>query len=384
MTINRRFAAAATATALALTGAGALAITAGSAASASSHPPAAAVSYTRAHASRTMPPGGPVPPGFRPASVTFVSASDGWVLGTTKTCAHAPCTSVVRTTDGGRTWVGIPAPKYKLARFNLAAGLIRLRFADTSDGFAFGSQLWVTHSGGAAWHRVRQVPGYITDLETAAGVVYAVSADLKSFKLTVYASPAGSDSWHKVAGLPVSAGDGGLGTITLHGTAGWMVLGGRLYATSDGSSWVKEAFKCPAMLAIASVGAFNATHIAVQCAGNAALGSTEKLVYKSSDGGAHLSRAGRAPRGGDGGLIAEPTLRHLFIATASAATWVYASNDGGRHWHNALFLGDGGLGWYDFGFTTASQGVAVEGTPSLGSHLWLTRNAGRIWKIVTF
>jgi len=384
MTINRKFAAAATATALALTGAGALAITAGSAVAASSHSRAAAASYPRADARRATPPGGPVPQGFEPASATFVSASDGWVLGTTKTCAHAPCTSVLRTTDGGRQWVGIPAPKYKLARYNLAAGLIRLRFADTSDGFAFGSQLWVTHNGGASWHRVHQVPGYITDLETSAGVVYAVSANLSSFKSTVYSSPAGSDSWHEVAGLPLTAGDGGLGTITLHGTAGWLVLGGRLYATSDGSSWVKEAFRCPAMLVIASVSAYDAMHIAVQCAGKAALGSTEKLVYKSSDGGAHLSRVGSAPQGGDGGLIAEPTLQHLFIATASGATWLYASNDGGRHWHNALFLGDGGLGWYDFGFTTARQGVAVEGTPSLGSHMWLTRNAGRTWRKVSF
>jgi hypothetical protein len=211
-----------------------------------------------------------------------------------------------------------------------------------------------------------------------------VSSNLSSFKSTVYSSPAGSDSWHKVAGLPVSAGDGGLGTITLHGTAGWLVLDGRLYATRDGSSWVKEAFRCPAKLGIASVGAYNATHITLLCAGEPALGSTVKLVYKSSDGGAHLSRVGRAPSGGDGGLIAEPTLRHLFIATASGATWLYASSDGGRRWHDALFLADGGLGWYDFGFTTATQGVAVEATPSLGSHLWLTRNAGRTWHKVSF
>jgi hypothetical protein len=215
-------------------------------------------------------------------------------------------------------------------------------------------------------------------------VVYAVSSNLSSVKSTVYSSPAGSDSWHKVAGLPVSAGDGGLGTIALHGTAGWLVLDGRLYATSDGSSWVKEAFRCPAMMAIASVGAYNATHITLLCAGEPALGSTTKVLYASSDGGAHFRKVASVPSGGDGGLLAEPTTHHLFVATASGATWLYVSTDGGRRWHSGLALDDGGLGWYDFGFTTVTRGVAVEGTPSVGSHLWLTRNAGRTWHKVSF
>src|SRR5439155_13711178 len=59
------------------------------------------------------PPGGPVPPGFLAASVTFVSPSNGWVLGSAP-CASPPCTSIVRTTDGGHTWKGIPAPRAPL------------------------------------------------------------------------------------------------------------------------------------------------------------------------------------------------------------------------------------------------------------------------------
>jgi photosystem II stability/assembly factor-like uncharacterized protein len=334
---------------------------------------------------RTGPPGGPVPRGFRVASVTFVSASDGWVLGTTRTCAHAPCTSVLRTTDGGRTWVGIPAPKYKLARFGMSAGLLRLRFADTVDGFAYGSQLWVTHNGGSGWHRVKQVPGYITDLEASAGVVYAASTVTKSGRQEIFSSPAGSDSWKPVKGLPKAAGAGGLGEITLHGKAGWVILGGRLYATQNGSRWTKEGFACRAGFGIASVGAYSARQITLLCTGDPALGSTRKVLYASSDGGAHFTRVGSPPRGGDGGLLAEPTPSQVLVASASAASWIYASTDGGRHWGTAKMLQDGGLGWNDFGFTTASQGVAVEGTQALSSsNLWLTRNAGRSWSKVRF
>jgi photosystem II stability/assembly factor-like uncharacterized protein len=88
--------------------------------------------------------------------------------------------------------------------------------------------------------------------------------------------------------------------------------------------------------------------------------------------------------GGDGGVLAEPTARHLFIATASGASWIYEGTSGGRRWHASLTRADGGKGWNDFGFTTSTQGVAVEGSPALGSLLWMTTNAGRSWHKVKF
>ncbi len=324
------------------------------------------------------PAAGPVPTGFQPVSMTFVSASEGWVLGTAP-CAHAPCTSVVRTTDGGRTWVGIPAPKYPLSRYSFSKGLNKLRFADASDGFAYGSQLWVTHNGGSGWRRVRQVPGYIVDLEASAGRVFAASQ--MSNRVTIYESPAGINSWHRVSGLPRIAG---LGAITLHGTAAWIVLGDRLYSSQTGSHWVRDSITCPANFALASVGAYSAQRITALCVGNAALGSTEKILYSSADGGSRFIRVGTAPVGGDGGLLAEATPRHVFVASSSAATWIYVSTDGGRHWRTSLFLDDGGKGWSDFGFTTATQGVAIDGRPFNGSHLYITRNAGTSWHKVRF
>lgn len=346
--------------------------------------PAANAARSAAFAARTTPRVGPVPAGFKVASVTFVSPSQGWVLGTTRTCAHAPCTSVLWTTNGGKAWAGIPAPVYKLARYNLTAGLQRLRFADPGDGFAYGSQLWVTHNGGSAWHRVRQVPGYITDLEASPFRVYAVSTSGASARQIVYSSPAGSDSWHRVSGLPVTKGYGGLGAITMHAKAAWIILQNRLYSTRTGARWVRNGFKCPGGWGIASVGAYSTQQITLLCVGNGGLGSTQKRLYASSDGGAHFHKVGTPPACGDGGLLAEPTPRHVFIATASGATWLYASTNGGRRWRDNLTIDDGGKGWNDFGFTTATQGVAVEGTPSIGSTLWMTTNAGRSWHKVKF
>jgi len=50
--------------------------------------------------------GGPVPTGFVAWSVTFVSDRQAYALGDAP-CHRPPCTSVVRTLDGGRSWRGV-------------------------------------------------------------------------------------------------------------------------------------------------------------------------------------------------------------------------------------------------------------------------------------
>jgi hypothetical protein len=364
-------------TGLALASGGVLAAAVGTATAAST---AARVGTGPSASVQTGPPGGPVPRGFRVASVTFVSADDGWVLGrVTKGCTHAPCTAVLRTTNSSESWASIPAPRYKVAT-GTSAGLRRIRFADDLDGYAYGSELWTTHTGGSSWQRIKQVPGSITDLETSAGIVYAATTVTSSGKQEIYASAVHNDNWQRVTALPEATGIGGLGDITLNGSAGWIILNNRLWATQNDATWTKESFRCGSGYGIGSVAAFSPTKITLLCVGNPGLGSTTKVVYASSNGGASFTKVGTAPRGGDGGLLAEATPRHLFIATASGASWIYASTNGGRTWHTSKRIDDGGLGWNDFGFTTRTQGVAVEGTQANGSsRLWLTRTAGRSW-----
>jgi hypothetical protein len=347
----------------------------------------AAATSAAARSAADSPSVGPVPKGFEPMSFTFVSPHDGWVLGTAP-CAHAPCTSVVRTVNGGATWRGIPAPVYKLSRYVGGAGLDRIRFASTANGYAYGSQLWVTHDGGNSWYPVT-LPGfvkgdYITDLETSSGVAYATVATHRS-RVTVYRSAVGTDSWSQVAGLPGGVtGSLPFGVVTLHGTAAWIILGSRVYSSQNGINWSREHFRCGSFYQITSIAAESNRHVTLLCVGNAGLGSTEKVLYASSNGGSHYVKVGEPPRGGDGGYLAQPTLDHLFIATSSGATWLYASTDGGHRWHDNFTLFDGGKGWSDFGFTTSTQGAAVDGSPSVGSHLYMTWNAGRVWHKIAF
>ena len=51
----------------------------------------------------------PVPANFEPGSVSFVSPSTGFLLGTSP-CAHVPCTAVLTTTNGGKAWKRVAAP----------------------------------------------------------------------------------------------------------------------------------------------------------------------------------------------------------------------------------------------------------------------------------
>lgn len=383
---------------VALAAAGLLAvITAGCAATGRTTSPAAASPAAASHTSSTGsstpvsdtkpapavpgPAGGPVPRGFEPASTTFVSASEGWVLGTAP-CAQQPCTSVVRTTDGGRSWIGIPAPRYPLGGPN---GLTGLRFANALDGFAFGSQLWVTHDGGATWRHV-PLPGPVSDLETSAGLVYAAVIS-KVGAVAIYQSPASGGRWARVPGLPARGvpGDTWPGTITLHGSAGWMILGNQLYASQTGRNFVAEPVRCPSDYLMTSVAAYSTQQLSLLCVGDPAMGSAGKVLLASTDGGAQFSPTGSVPTGGDNfDQLAQPGARQLLIATFSGATWLDASSNGGRTWTQELRLLDGGLGWNDFGFTTSSQGVAIEGNPAHGSRMYMTWDGGLAWHKIKF
>jgi hypothetical protein len=324
--------------------------------------------------------GGPVPPGFEPVSMTFVSATEGWVLGTAP-CAVQPCTSIVRTTDGGASWAGIPAPRFPVASIG-QTGLSYLRFASPLDGFAFGSQLWATRDGGATWQHV-WLPGSISDLQTSAGVVYAAVMS-QDRTVTIYRSLASGGPWTPVQGLPANV-PGTVGRITLHGTAAWIILGSQLYSAQTGQSWVREPVSCAPGYAMASAAAYSTQQVTLLCAGNSGMGSQGKILYSSSDGGASFSLAGMPPTGGDQfEQLAQPAAQHIFMATFSALTLLDVSGDGGRSWGTALSINDGGLGWSDFGFTTPAQGAAIYGNLRFGSHMYMTWDAGQTWHQIKF
>ena len=338
------------------------------------------------------PAGGPVPPGFTPYSATFVSASDGWVLGSAP-CAKAPCGSVVRTTDGGRSWTGIPAPKASVRSFKaLASGDVSiLRFADRSNGWAAGRGIYATHDGGAKWQPVRVGPatGTVLSLETGGGWVYALiqgcppsgeGACPKSVR--VYAAKVGSDTW-----TPVSAVLSGetAQILVVHGSTWYL-------GTSAGVLWASGTSKpatrfgpCstggsgpPPVLAVA-----DAQHLDALCPGNGAAGSTEIQLYGSTDAGQRWTKAGPQRRMVPDQLTGMADNAHgvLLISTASGTSVILRSTDDGRTLADASVSAPaGGFPWADLGFTTTEQAAVT--LPGHG--FYLSHDAGHSWSRVSF
>jgi photosystem II stability/assembly factor-like uncharacterized protein len=79
------------------------------------------------------------------------------------------------------------------------------------------------------------------------------------------------------------------------------------------------------------------------------------------------------------------------IATASAASWLFHSGDGGVTWQTVNTQFDGGAGWADLGFTTATDGVVVHAPADSDGNstqrpgqLFLTSDGGASWTPVSF
>ena len=232
----------------------------------------AAASPAAASPSPASPAAAPVALGLSPASVTFVSPNDGWVLGAA-TCAGGPCAAIARTADGGRTWVGATAPSAAVvaAAGQGSAGISALRFADTQNGWAFGPDLWATHDGGATWARLT-IPGaapgsIVTALETSRGTVHAVVLAGSAFRIA--SSPIGSDDF-RFSAVSVAVGAGPVPSVqlVLSGTAGWLIENNRTVvggARLVNGAWATWQPPCADVVGPAYLSASSSTELVAAC-----------------------------------------------------------------------------------------------------------------------
>src|SRR6266700_2653296 len=301
----------------------------------------------------TLPSGGPVPAGFRAASVTFVSVRQACVLGTAP-CKHAPCTSIVGTRDRGVSWRGLPAPVVPLGEPGVTGPAVwGIRFATPQYGFVFGNGLWVTTDGGKHWSAAAYPGGSIVSLEIIDHQVLAV---------TMRRGIAGNASWALLrrplargAWTRLVAHASAIGSIATQARVAAMIDGTSVLVTGNGGLTItRHALPCTASpFPVPTSIAVQAPHgLALLCTGQGYTGHTDKTVYVSGNLGATWKLAGHPASAGDDGVIAAAAPGHLTIATTSAASWLYYSADNGRTWRIVVTYSDGGQGWNDLGFTT--------------------------------
>ena len=367
-------------------------------------PPITAVTSPVTSVPTSGPAGGPVPKGFTPASVTFVSARTGWVLGTAP-CASAPCTSVVRTSDGGQTWVGIPAPRTPLSPADSNGGVTYLRFANLANGWAFGPQLWVTHDGGAHWNQIT-LPGAapggdVMDVETAGGVVYAAVAGTNGM-IQIESSPVGVNQWTvSPTEVPIGAGPVPSVQIVLQGGSGWLIENDRTVvggARLVGGAWVAWQPPCAGAEGPAMLAASSATRLVAVCDYGLWGSSTTPFeqLYGSTDGGTTFQLISNTVGSGAYGisLIATPPAPGTIVlanptSTSGATQELVASFDGGSTFAAVTqparsFPSSTGR-WQELGFTTTTQGVAIGlGPGGASGFMLMTYDGGHTWTTVAF
>lgn len=366
--------------------------------STTTRPPTSTTATTAAPSTSTtapVPAGGPVPAGFTPVSFTAVSEDDYWVLGSAP-CANPVCTSIVRTTDGGVHFVGIPAPAAPLTSpTSTAPSISELRFADVRDGFAYGlsgqsydntGDLWATHDAGATWHRV--AVGNVVAFATGGGTAYAVTGQCGASGCTDFAlmrSPVSSDAWH-ASPLPFAVLSGaGDPVLAAHGSDVWIMgpTGSSLSAASDtvarstdgGTTFTTATAPCTPGLGGELAPSSSAVVWAYCPTGN--FGG----AYRSSDGGATFTRL-PSPESVNAAVIA-PASDTTAVLTESGNRTLSRTTDAGATWAAAATPPAGTyVSWV--GFTDATTGAALVPGTSGAMTLWRTTDAGDDWSPVAF
>ncbi len=300
--------------------------------------------------------------GLSPASVTFASASDGWVLGT-GTCPSGACAAISRTADAGRTWTSVAAPAASIVPGPAQGtqGISRLRFADAQDGWAYGPDLWSTHDGGATWTRLTiagvSAGSAIVALEAGNGSVHAVVLDGQGFR--VASSPVGTDDF-RFSAVRVAVGAGPVPAVqlVLSGAAGWLlendrtVVGGARLVNGSWAAWQPP---CLNVVGPAYLAASSATELAAACDVGLWSTPTGSHLFVSHDGGSTFVAAPTAvPLTMTAAIAAASPIVTVVGGTDATGAALVGTFDGGRTWSVLARLGTGGL--TDLGFTTRDPG----------------------------
>ena len=278
------------------------------------------------------------PHGFRPDAFSAVSRDSWWVLGLSS-CGQSgsTCSSLIRTTDNGRTFTVVPVP---------ASTFSGVAFANRDDGYLLDQAggIWTTRDAGRRW-KYSILVGTAEQVITGRHYAYAtVITSGSGFLLT--RSVIGGSRWETVP----AAGDGVVGVS---------VLGDQLLVSTA-----------------PPLDLWSTTETGTQP-------SVGGQILRSTDGGSTFSSQPE-PTGVTGCLPEQPTSHTIWLLCSRAQTDWYSSDAGVSY---APLTLPAGIGWFNsVQFFDREHGLAYGG-PSEDSpqvNLYRTDNAGATYQPVRF
>ncbi|HVV76074.1 MAG TPA: hypothetical protein VHC43_08570 [Mycobacteriales bacterium] len=257
-----------------------------------------------------------------PTSVTFVSQYEGWATGVLKVRGGTVAGGLAHTITGGATW-SIQAPN------PVPQGSVR--FADSKQGISFGETYQVTNDGGLTWQTLPS-PGYIADLETSNGVIWALVRSCEHCDgLRLFQATLTSPTLVRVSSVrPIERFDA---SITLHSHAIYVTGGKDMWAsTNDGYSWSHPHNPCGG--GSQSFAAWSEEGLAAECTPDRGVGS----LFESIDAGRNWTDIANVPHVQAAvGTLSAGSPDELLITAPSGAP--YVSHHHGNHWARATLDG---------------------------------------------
>lgn len=326
-----------------------------------------------------------VPSGFQPASTSWISANEGWILGL-ELCMSASghCLGLMHTKNAGESWQHQTLNDIALPDFVDAP---RIYFANRTDGLiSTGTSLFATHTG-KLWKKAElpdlSDPVSIGAIASNRAFSYAVVTfgSGETAKTRLYSSPLHKTSWNAVPGIEV-LGAGGGGSIAANGLSAYVDLGipfeNNHYWTENGRSFVER----PAPCSVDAVTRLNSPidhRVMALCSEDPGMGNMAKELKVSVNNGP-FTTAGNAPvLGITMGFAAASPSTAAIAAVGRGVGVVHATFDGGQTWETPLTLNED-LPASDLAFQDATHGVVVFGGPGFAKTvIYRTTDGGHSW-----
>ena len=375
--------------------------------------PGPSAAATRTMSPANSPAGLAERSGFLVLSMSFVSDSQGFALGTVP-CGAGRCVALLTTTDGGAAWRALTPPTRTAASYGICAHgspcVQQVRFATPRIGYAFDPSLLMTTDGGRSWRRLPAAG--VSSLEAANGTVVRVASPrpgCSGLPYQVQSGPSGGTAWAALPAPPIVMicppvlyRQGSRLVLVGYGNAaGGVPATARIdRSANDGRTWSAGPDRCGGKDGYASGVAIAPPDVLVLlCRHQMPLPSGRygpAWVRVSTDGGAAFGPDQTVPSlaSAEKGFItgyqiaAASAGRLLVTETGSTDSYVLLSTDGGQTWSTTLrpagatdgtATGPGTPGLILVGFQDGRTArIAQDGT------VWTTTNGGRTWRPGSF